>query len=124
MRHRDLLGLSAGLVIAIIFGINFLSPNFAERFGIPPFSWLLLSFFGWLLFGPILYAILTPFNNRLRQWRKEHGRDIAEEERYETEDGMIRLTPNEPISSVAESPLTEKGLFLRVSTKDKGNDRG
>jgi hypothetical protein len=122
MRYRDLIGLSAGLVIAIIFGINFLSPTFAERFGIPPFYWLLLSFFGWLLLAPILYAVLTPLNNLWRQWRKEHGRDIEEEERYETEDGMIRLTPNDPASRVVESPLTEKGLFLRVSPKDKGND--
>ena len=43
----------------------------------------------------MLSLILTPINNRVLEWRKANGRDIEEEERYETADGMIKLTPND-----------------------------
>ena len=42
----------------------------------------------------VLTYFLTPLNRRLLDWRKARGRDIEEEERFETDHGMIRLTPN------------------------------
>jgi hypothetical protein len=47
---------------------------------------------GFLLGGTMLVglALLNPY---LLAWRKARGRDIEEEERYETDHGMIRLTP-------------------------------
>lgn len=43
---------------------------------------------------PIVGIVLTPLNRRLKMWRKKNGRDIDDEERYETESGFIKLTPN------------------------------
>ncbi len=51
--------------------------------------------FGWItvvLAAPILFFILKPFNQKLRAWRKSRGRDIEEEEKYETEFGILTLT--------------------------------
>jgi hypothetical protein len=119
MRYRDLIALSGWLATVIVFGIVFLLPTFAAQFGFG-------LFFGVLLLAPILYAMLTPLNNRLRQRRKEQGRDIEEEERYETEDGMIRLTPNEPIPRTAYSPLLENRLYVPASKKNEksGDNHG
>lgn len=41
---------------------------------------------------PVILLALTPFNQRLLSWRKARGRDIEEEERYESPGGMISLT--------------------------------
>jgi hypothetical protein len=49
----------------------------------------------WAL-SPLILVLLYPLNEKVKIWRKARGRDIDEEERYETPDGMIKLTPNEP----------------------------
>ncbi len=45
--------------------------------------------------GFVIGLALTPINKRIRQWRKTRGRDIDEEERYESDHGMISLTPKD-----------------------------
>ena len=41
---------------------------------------------------PIILLVLTPFNQKVLAWRKMRGRDIEEEERFESPTGMISLT--------------------------------
>ena len=43
----------------------------------------------------IVSVILTPLNRRILDWRRARGRDIEEEERYESDYGMISLTPKD-----------------------------
>lgn len=45
-----------------------------------------------LVFTPLVMLVLTPLNRRILDKRKAAGRDIEEEERYESESGMISLT--------------------------------
>ena len=92
MRHRDLFGLSLVLSIGIVYFVVYLLPKFGLHLGYLTFGSPLVASF---VLAPLLMLILTPFNQRLREWRKTQGRDIELEERYETEYGMIRLTPNE-----------------------------
>lgn len=93
MRKKHLLGLS----YIIVFPVIYLMPYLAESFGFANFPrWTFVtngiaSFVG----AGVLSLILTPINNRVLEWRKANGRDIEEEERYETADGMIKLTPND-----------------------------
>lgn len=48
-----------------------------------------------LVFALIVLTILTLLNRRILDWRKAGGRDIEEEERYESDHGMISLTPKD-----------------------------
>lgn len=93
MRLRNLLGVTLVLSIALVFAIRRTLPFLGIDLGFMTSvgSHLLASF----VIFPILLIVLTPLNDRVRQWRKDNGRDIAEEERYETDHGMIRLTPND-----------------------------
>jgi uncharacterized membrane protein (DUF485 family) len=43
----------------------------------------------------VIALILTPLNRWLLKKRKEGGRDIEDEERYESDHGMISLTPKD-----------------------------
>ncbi|MBK8302491.1 MAG: hypothetical protein KA831_04565 [Pyrinomonadaceae bacterium] len=43
----------------------------------------------------IVLTILMLLNRRILDWRKAGGRDIEEEERYESDHGMISLTPKD-----------------------------
>jgi hypothetical protein len=45
--------------------------------------------------GSLVAFLLVPMNTRLLEWRKERGRDIEEEERYESKDGVISLWPKD-----------------------------
>jgi uncharacterized membrane-anchored protein len=40
----------------------------------------------------VLMIVLVPINKKILKWRKERGRDIEEEQKYETEGGFISLT--------------------------------
>src|SRR5262249_4981097 len=93
MRNRDLAGVSLLLSIGLIYFSVYLLPILGIRIGfLGSFSSHVIASF--LLF-PVILLVLTPLNNRFRQWRKARGRDIDEEEKYETEYGMTKLTPNE-----------------------------
>lgn len=48
-----------------------------------------------LVLAGVVSVILTPLNRRILGWRKARGRDIDEEERYESDYGMISLTPKD-----------------------------
>jgi len=48
-----------------------------------------------VFFALIVLTILTLLNRRVLDWRKVEGRDIEEEERYESDHGMISLTPKD-----------------------------
>jgi len=48
-----------------------------------------------VVFALIVLTILTLLNRRILDWRKTRGRDIEEEELYESDHGMISLTPKD-----------------------------
>jgi hypothetical protein len=53
-------------------------------------------FFISFILSPLLMVPMTKLNRHLLEWRKSRGRDIEEEEKYETESGMISLRPVRP----------------------------
>lgn len=90
-------GTLAVLAWLIAFPAVYFLPAFAEYLDVGSFSRfsavtsMLLSFVA----AGVLTAVLTPLNRRLLDWRKARGRDIEEEERYESKSGMISLTPHD-----------------------------
>jgi hypothetical protein len=46
-----------------------------------------------LILAPIIYVPVYALNRHILKWRLKHGRDIVEEERYESESGIISLRP-------------------------------
>jgi hypothetical protein len=48
-----------------------------------------------LVLTPAILLLLTPLNRKILDRRKAAGRDIEEEERYESDSGMISLTPKD-----------------------------
>lgn len=100
MRKRTLIGLSAILAYAIVFGLAFVGISIPFRLS-PVFAGLFLT--------PVILVLLMPVNKYLLTWRKARGRDIEEEERYE-HDGVISLRPR-PEGSEDES--TTFPYFLR-----------
>lgn len=81
----------------IVFPVVYLLPAIAELSGLEGFPrWsFVTSGLASFLIAAVLATVLTPVNKRLLAWRKARGRDIEEEERYESASGMIRLTPND-----------------------------
>ena len=85
MRKKTLTVVSALLAYAIVFGAKYLG------FAAPA---LLGSWFAGLLLASLLLLPLAYLNKPLLAWRKAHGRDIEDEERYEDQaTGMISLRP-------------------------------
>ena len=81
--------------IILFPAVYFLPPAFeAAGYDYFPGSGVAVSGLISLVAGSVLALVLTPLNKKILAWRKSRGRDIEEEERYETEGGMIRLTPN------------------------------
>lgn len=81
----------------IVFPFVYFLPAIAELGGfleLPRWSFVTNGVATFIVAG-VLTTVLTPLNQRLLAWRKSRGRDIEAEERYETEGGMIRLTPND-----------------------------
>ncbi|HKP69450.1 MAG TPA: hypothetical protein VJV05_09210 [Pyrinomonadaceae bacterium] len=93
MRQGTLLVVSFLIAFPLVyFGRELLasygySPTYLRQTGTGLFASFVLA--------PIISILLTPFNKKLLAWRKTHGRDIEEEESYETDHGMIRLHPND-----------------------------
>ena len=85
MRKSTLAGLSLFLAYAVIFGLSFAGVSI-------PF--LLSPLVAGLVLSPVLLLALAALNKPLLAWRKAHGRDIEEEEKYE-HDGVISLRPRE-----------------------------
>ncbi len=74
MRWKLLPGVSALISVSVLILLNLF--HIRIPFGLSPF----LIF--WML-GPLLMIPLTFLNGKLLAWRKQRGRDIEEEERYE-----------------------------------------
>ena len=74
MRWKLLPGVSALISVSVLILLNLF--HLRIPFGLSPF----LIF--WVL-GPLLMIPLTGLNTKLLAWRKQRGRDIEEEERYE-----------------------------------------
>ena len=81
----------------IVFPVIYLLPYAAEAAGAENFPRWSMAATGIASFvaAGVLSAVLMPLNKHLLAWRKERGRDIEAEERYETASGMVRLTPND-----------------------------
>ncbi len=77
-----------------IVNILYVLAGWSGFLDLPRWSFVAIGIAAFLIAG-VLTTALTPLNRGLLVWRKERGRDIEEEERYETESGMIRLTPND-----------------------------
>ena len=85
MRKTTLAGLSGLLAYAIVFGLSFAGISI-------PFA--LSPLFAGLFLAPVLLVPLGLMNKYLLAWRKTHGRDIEEEQKYEDEEtGIISLRP-------------------------------
>ena len=93
MRTGVLASLSFAIAWITIFSIR-------ELMGWYGFGWIATSQVGTttaasLVLAPFIGFLLAPLNEKLLGYRKAHGRDILEEERYESDMGMISLTPKD-----------------------------
>ncbi len=86
-----------GIYALIAAGIVFLFQIILTCFGItiPFFDFLIFKVIEVGVFMPIIAFVLNPLNQKLRKWRKKRGRDIEEEEKYETASGFIKFTSND-----------------------------
>jgi hypothetical protein len=85
------------LAYVIVFPFVYLLPALAEWSGLihlPRWSFVTSGVATFLIAG-LLTTVLTPLNRQLLTWRKARGRNIEEEERYESDHGMISLKPKE-----------------------------
>jgi len=85
MRQRTLAGLCSVLAFGIPFALNL------AGFKMP---WGLTPLFVFVVLVPLLMLPMTLLNKHLLAWRKQRGRDIEEEEKYEREGaGIISIRP-------------------------------
>lgn len=86
-----------GTLSAIAFVLSFIAAYGVHEMFLYYYPSVLTRSFGVkaamsLVFTPLVLLVLTPLNRRILDKRKAAGRDIEEEERYESESGMISLT--------------------------------
>lgn len=83
----SLCALLAGIITVFLqAAIAFLGLN-------PPFiDSFIFEAIKFVLIVPVVVFALNPLNQKLRSWRKQHGRDVEIEEKYETESGFISIT--------------------------------
>ena len=74
MRWKLLPGVSFSISVLVLILLNLF--HIRIPFGLPPFLIV------WVL-APLLMIPLTALNRKLLAWRKQRGRDIEEEERFE-----------------------------------------
>lgn len=85
MRKRTLAILCSLLALGILVALRL--SGFSVPLAVAP----LIVF---LVLVPLLMMPMRPLNKRLLTWRKAHGRDIEEEEKYERGDaGLISIRP-------------------------------
>ena len=93
MRKQTLAGVCFLLALAIVYGLRVLARS--QGIYLPVIGYvspLIASF----IIVPLLLIPLTALNQYLLAWRKAHGRDIEEEEKYEiAESDIISLRPRE-----------------------------
>ena len=90
MRKTTLLAISTGISIVVVLISKWLIEyyDYTGRVAFIATS----PFVGGAILSPVVLLVLTPFNQKLLAWRKSRGRDIEEEERFESPSGMISLT--------------------------------
>lgn len=92
MRWKLLPGVSALISVSVLILLNLF--HLRIPFGLSPY----LIF--WVL-GPLLMIPLTGLNTKLLAWRKQRGRDIEEEERYEIDGTDFISLRQQPSSETA-----------------------
>lgn len=94
MRKKTLSGVCVTLALLIIYLLRW----FASTQGIRlPLIGYVSPLMASLIIVPLLLVPLTALNQRILAWRKAHGRDIEEEERYEFDEAdIISLKPRQP----------------------------
>lgn len=90
MRKSTLLAISTGISIILVLVSHWIIEyyDYTERAAFVVNA----PFLSGAILTPVVLLILTPFNQKLLRWRKVRGRDIEEEERFESPSGMISLT--------------------------------
>ncbi len=89
MRTTTFLGICSFIGGAIIILLQ-IAADFLG-FHIPYFDSIIFNIFKLAIVVPIVAVTLNPLNQKIRILRKRGGRDIEEEEKYETESGFISL---------------------------------
>lgn len=93
MRKRNLLSVCFILAFAIVFLLRTLARSQGIRL---PFIGIVSPMIASFIIVPLLLIPLTALNQYVLAWRKAHGRDIEEEEKYEfAESDIISLKPRQ-----------------------------
>ena len=92
MRKSTLLMISTIIALPIVYFARYILMQ--NDIWIGPKTFVGTGLLAFLL-SPLIAAMLTPLNKKLLAKRKEAGRDIEDEERYESDHGMISLRPND-----------------------------
>jgi hypothetical protein len=91
VRNRTLSALCSVLALLIVLAMGFFRVKTPHNI---PF------FIIYLALMPLLSLALTPLNKRLLVWRKERGRDIEDEEKYEIDEAdIISLRPRQDVQN-------------------------
>lgn len=78
--------IAAAITLLIHVGIAYIGLN-------PPFGdSLIFEAIKFAFVVPVVVLALNPVNQQIRNWRKARGRDVEEEEKFETESGIISIT--------------------------------
>ncbi len=94
MRKRTLGSVCFILGLAIVYLVRYLASSQGIRLPLIGFVSPLIAAF---IIVPLLLIPLTALNKYILAWRKSHGRDIEEEEKYEfPESDIISLRPRQP----------------------------
>jgi hypothetical protein len=93
MRTRTFASLTFAIAWITIFSVR-------EFLGWMGFGWIATSQLGTttiasIVLAPLIVVLLTPLNEKWLLYRRVHGRDILEEERYESDTGFISLKPKD-----------------------------
>lgn len=95
MRTKILPGICALIAVAILIVMRIL--HFNIPLGLSPF----LIF---LVLAPLLMFPMTALNKKLLAWRKQQGRDIEEEEKYEIEGSDFISLRRQPERKADDTP--------------------
>ena len=94
MRKRTLGSVCFILALAVVYLVRFLASAQGIHLPLIGFVSPLIAAF---IMMPLLLIPLTALNKYILAWRKSHGRDIEEEEKFEfPESDIISLRPRQP----------------------------
>jgi hypothetical protein len=94
MRQKTLAAVCVIFTLAICVGLRWLASLYTLHLPlIGPVSPVITV----IILLPLVLIPLAAFNQRILAWRKDHGRDIAVEEKHEFDDAdIISLRPRQP----------------------------